>query len=240
MADETIKTEATDATDDPKKIVENTIEQRKASARYFEENYYSEFSEIYRNLNARTVPYKTWNRKSGEWQDDKTSRTNVCAPDQFVMHRRGTARLTRNPPNLRVRGGPDSPEGQANRDKVSAKLMYQWDRSESQRAFKKIVSGAYALGWAVGKSYYDEVPVVRRLRRLTTSLQPKGCDNLPDSKDPQIASIVKQFGERLKDPAPFTADEQATMTASLGNEVSLNVNTMKYKGPVLDHVFIGD
>ena len=88
----------------PSQIVSDVIEQRKASLRYFNENYYSEFAEIYRNINARTKPIQRWSEKDQGWVED-LDRTNVCTPDHFVMLRRGVARLTRNPPNLRV-GSP--------------------------------------------------------------------------------------------------------------------------------------
>lgn len=223
----------------PKQIVSDVIEQRKASLRYWNENYYSEFAEIYRNINARTKPLRRWNQKQSEWVDD-VEHTNVSVPDHFVMLRRGTARLTRNPPNLRVRGGPDSDEGQAMREKTSAKLMFNWDRGEAQRAFKRIVNIGYGLGWAMGKVYYDEVSVIRRLRKLTQKLAPKDFKNLVKSNDPQVAQLAKQFGPRLQDPTPFGPGEMAQIVASLGDETSINQSTSKYKGPVLDSVFIGD
>jgi hypothetical protein len=224
----------------PKDIVANVIEQRKASMRYFNENYYTEFAEIYRNINARTKPYRYYDRKTDETKEDNSGRTNVCVPDHFVMLRRGTARLTRNPPNLRVRGGPDSDAGDKLREKTSAKLMFNWDRAESQKEFKKIVSWAYGMGWGVGKNYYDEVPVLRRLRKLTTTLQPQDFKQLAKSKDPQIAKAVQQFGPRLLDPTPLNPDEMSQMVATLGDDVSLPKETIKYKGPVLAGVFNGD
>jgi hypothetical protein len=224
----------------PTQIIAEVIEQRKASMRFFNENYYSELAEVYRNLNARTKPHKYMEGNQEEGSHESSARTNVCVPDHHVMWRRGTARLTRNPPNLRVRGGPDTDQGQFNRDKVSAKLMYNWDRAESQRAFKKVVSEAYAFGYAVGKSYYDEVPIVRRLRRLTASLQPEDFDALANAKDPRTAAAVQQFGPRLKDKTPLSPDEVTQMTAALGDEVALDITRNKYKGPVLDHVFFGD
>ena len=224
----------------PHDIKEHVIEQRKASMRYWNQNFYTEWAEIYRNLNARTKAFRSYNYKSGEWEEDKSGRTNVCVPDHFVMWRRGTARLTRNPPNLRVRGGPDTDQGQINRDKVSAKLMFNWDRAESQRAFKKVVSEAYAFGWSVGKTWYDEVPVVRVLRRLTNTLTPQDFKNLANAKDPKVADLMKRFGPRLQDQTPFTDAEQAEMVSSMGDEAKLQVSTVRYKGPLLDHVFSGD
>jgi hypothetical protein len=223
----------------PREIVSSVIEQRKASLRYHNENFFQEWAEIYRNLHARTKPHRRWNNKKAEWEDDH-DRTNVCVTDHFVMWRRGCARLTRNPPNLRVRGGPDSDKGQTDRDKTSAHLMYQWDRAESQKGYKKVISSAYALGWGVGKSWYDEVPIVRRLRRLTSTLEPGDFKNLANSNDPQIAQLVSQFGDRLQDKTPFDPGEMSQITAALGNDTPLNISTVRYKGPVLDGVFIGD
>src|SRR5271154_7110048 len=84
----------------PSQLVEEILEQRKASLRYYNSNFYEEWAEIYRNIHARTIPHMRRSRESGEMEEDN-DRTNVCVPDHFVMLRRGTARLTRNPPNLR-------------------------------------------------------------------------------------------------------------------------------------------
>jgi hypothetical protein len=224
---------------DPKALVEEIIEQRQASLRYFNNNFYEEFAELYRNIHARTIPHMRTNRETGESEEDH-DRTNVCVPDHFVMLRRGTARLTRNPPNLRVRGGPDDTDGQKKRDNTAGELMFQWDRSESQRAFKKIVNIGYGLGWSCGKVYYDEVPIIRQLRKLTKTLTPQDFDNLSDSKDPAISGVVQQFGDRLKDPQPFNPEEVAMMVQQMGAEAKMKVTATKYKGPVLAAPFIGD
>lgn len=224
---------------DPAKLVEEIIEQRKASLRYYNSNFYEEWAEIYRNVHTRTRPHMLRDEENERDYED-TSRTNVCVPDHFVMLRRGTARLTRNPPNLRVRGGPDTPQAQASRDKTAARLMFNWDRSESQRAFKKAVNFAYGIGWSVGKVYYDEVPIVRQLRRLTRSLQPQDFKKLAKAQDPRTQAVIQQFGARLQDKTPFSPDEQAMIIQQMGDETSLNVSAMKYKGPVLAAPFVGD
>lgn len=223
----------------PAQIIENVIAQRKASLRYFNENYYTEWAEIYRNIHARVEPLKKWDANSNGWVEDN-DRTNVSVPDHFIMLRRGTARLTRNPPNLRVRGGPDDDGGQAMREKTSAKLMFNWDRSESQRAFKKITSIGYGLGWSVGKVYYDEVPVIRRLRKLTTDMAPGDFKSLANSNDPEIANMVRNFGPRLQDKTPFSEQEMSQIVATMGDQTPLNQTSVKYKGPVLDYIFSGD
>jgi hypothetical protein len=223
----------------PDELKEEILEQRRASQRYFNNNFYSEWAEIYKNIHGRVRPNMYKDKESGELREDHT-RTNVCTPDHFNMLRRGTSRLTRNPPNLRVRGGPDNPQGQAMRDKTSAKLMFNWDRAESQRAFKKIVNVAYGIGWGIGKSYYDEVPVVRQLRKLTTTLEPKDFNNLANSDDEQVSGLVQRFGDRLKDQTPFSEQEMSMMVETMGDQTSLKVSTMRYRGPVLDAPFSGD
>jgi hypothetical protein len=51
--------------DDPKSIVERTVEAQRASLRYFNQEYYNEFSEIYRNLHARTKQITKARRPNG-------------------------------------------------------------------------------------------------------------------------------------------------------------------------------
>ena len=126
------------------------------------------------------------------------------------------------------------------RDKTAAKLMFNWDRSEAQRAFKKIVNIGYGLGWSMGKVLYDEVPIIRRLRKLTTQLAPKDFQDLAKGNDPQISQLVKNFGPRLQDPKPFEPGEMSQIVAALGDQTQLNKTAMKYKGPVLDYIFNGD
>ncbi len=230
----------------PKQIVGDVIEQRKAAQRYMKSNYYPQWAESYRNIHARTKPDYIHNT-DGSYKEDpngnkiESDRTNVCVPDHFVMFRRGSARLTRNPPNLRVRGGPDSPEGQMQRDKTSARLMFQWDRSESQRGFKRMVHSAKSFGQGFGKVWYDEVPVVRKLRRLTKTLSPKDFQQLGNSQDPEIAATMSKFGDRLKDnDTPLNDDEMSQMISTFGDEASLNQENVRYKGPMLGSMFLGD
>lgn len=216
---------------DKTKIASEVIEQRNASLQYQTENYYDQWAEIYRNIHARTVR-KTFKDERGEDKDDP--RTNICVPDHFVMHRRGTARMTRNAPDLRVTGGDDTPQGQAARNKVSAKLMWQWDRSEAQREFKKITASAYAFGIGVGYSFYDEVNVVRQLQRLTATLDRRQFMALGKQPDDVIGMAVNLLGDKLQ------PDEIAAALAKYGPRVTMPVNSSKYNGPTMQHVFIGD
>lgn len=200
-------------------------EQRSASLQYYASNFYEEWREVYRTTKARVEPLMRKNGR-GVMVEDK-SRTNVCLPDHFVMMRHGVARLTRNPPNLRLRG--DNP---AAAQKASAQLMYQWDRSKARQPFRKIVQAAKMLGWGVGKSYYDKVEVERTFKRHVSKmtkadlmqLQGAEPDDIPDGADEQ----------------PLSPEEQQSTIANHGNSPAIPQLITKYEGPMLDYVFSGD
>jgi hypothetical protein len=261
--------------DDPKKnseIASEVTEQFKVSRDWFAQNYYPEWAEIYRNVQCRVAPLMK-KGKDGSLVEDKTSdRTNVCLTDHYVMRRRKVDRLTVNAPSLRVRGGSDGvgPDGapytaQQQRDKVSARLYYSWDKSGFQRTFKKVVDSATMFGWGVSKSYQDKIQVVRRLKRVTAKLTLSDLLNLQG--DEQVAAAVKQMraagtkhadvtkqaakmreelqaqnAERVKSRGQDVAsqDEIANAIAQFGDTVSLQVPTVKYDGPVGSALFVGD
>jgi hypothetical protein len=203
------------------------LEQRRASERYMMNNYYQEWTEIYRNMKARVEPIMRKNEK-GEEVEDK-SRSNICLPDHHVMVRRGTARLTRNSPNLRLRG-----KDPIAADKAAAQLMYQWDRSESQAQFRRIVRCCKALGIGWGKNYYDRVQVIRRFRRLTQTLTREELMAHQGAPDDEIADAIRQLGPNL------TQAEITQATSEYGDQITLGVPVTRYSGPVLSYVFAGD
>lgn len=190
-------------------------------------NYYEEWAEIYRNLKARVEPFMIKDDKGVEVEDQ--SRSNFCLPDHFVMLRHGKARLTRNPPTLRLRG---SNQEQAN--KTALHLMYQWDKAESQRSFRKIVLNAKAFGIGYGKSYYDKVVVTREFRRLTAKLDRESLMRLQGAPDEEVQQAVDQLGSNLSD------SELSQATAKHGNQVTVPTDVTKYEGAKLDYVFCGD
>src|SRR5690242_3929723 len=225
MADTTISSSGTirKIDDDASEI----LEQRHASERYFMNNYYSEWTEVYRNLECRVEPI-TKKNDQGEDEED-TSRSNVALPDTATMVRRGTARLTRNSPNLRLRGA-----NQDNADKAAVQLMYQWDRSESQKSFRKVVRCGKAFGWAVGKSYYDKVEVTRKFKRVTERLTRPELMLLRGAGAKDIRQANKDLGPRLSEA------EISQAISEYGDRVTVPTAVTKYNGPMLDYVFIGD
>jgi hypothetical protein len=153
---------------------------------------------------------------------------------------RGAARLTRNPPNLRLRGGPDDDaQSMMMAERAAAGIMYQWDRSESQRAFKAAVKSSYAFGWGVTKTYWDNVTVVRRLRKLTKTLTKGELMSLKDSSDPEIAAAMEAIPDEMMDQS-LTDAEVSQALVDHGDSAMVDAQVKKYSGPVLANIFIGD
>lgn len=200
------------------------IEQRKASLRYFNANYYAEMVEIYKSMKARVTPIMVKKEDGSETED--TTRSNVALPDHFVMVRNGVARLTRNPPNLRMRGTKKDAA-----DKAGALLMYRWDRGDAQKAFKTITRSAKAWGIGVGKSYYDTVEITRKFKRYTASLTRQELMEHQGAPDDEI----KSAGDN-----PLAEHEQAAAIAKFGNVLTLKTAVKKYEGCKLDSIFFGD
>src|SRR6267378_2807544 len=167
--------------------------------------------------------------------DEKTkveikNRTNVALPDHFVMIRRGTARLTVNPPNLRVRGGSD----QTQRDKVAALNYWQWDRGQMQRVFRQNVHQCKAFGWSVNKTYCDKTTVTRKLFRWTQDLTREQLLTLKKASPDDIQGEIQEKGDQL------SAQEIQQAMGQFGDKVQTDIPTRKYEGPMGARIFIGD
>lgn len=206
----------------PSEIVSDVVEQKNESLRWANQNYYGELSEIYRSAKARVLP--VMNERTNK---EIKNRTNVALPDHFVMIRRGTARLTVNPPNLRVRGGTS----QAQRDALAALNYFQWDRSQEQRVLRQVVHQCKMFGWSCEKTYWDTVKVEKLFWRWT--------------KDLSRGEVMRQQGapqDEIDDAGdlPMDPNEMAAAIADLGDKVQVNTPTLKYDGPVGARIFIGD
>ena len=209
----------------PSEIVSDCVEQKNESLRWLNLNYYGELSEIYKSMKARVLPL-IGDRTGKEIKN----RTNVALPDHFVMVRRGTARLTVNPPNLRVKGGTS----QEQRDALAALNYYQWDRTQEQRVLRQVVHQAKSFGWSVEKTYWDTVKVSQLFWRYTTKLTRTQLRQHQGASPDEIDDEVGQLGDQLDQ------SEMMEAVADLGDKVQVKTPTLKYDGPVGARIFIGD
>lgn len=208
-------------------IVADVVAQRRASLLYFNQNFYQEWADTYQSMKARVTPVMV--KLPNGTEEEDTTRTNICLPDHHVMVRRGTARLTRNRPSLRVTGGSD----QGKRDAVSAMLAQYWDKSRAQVPFRSVVKCCKAMGWGIAKNYWNEVTVTRKFRRRTESLKQHEILSLRGAPDDEVDDAERSN-------APVEQTDMAALMAEHGDQVVLPTEVVKYSGPTMDYVFVGD
>lgn len=204
--------------------VDEVMARYEASRRWFNDNYFGEFAEIYRSVNCRVLPVTDKNGK------EIKGRTNVSLPDHFIMRRKKVARLTASPPNLRIRGGDD----QSMRDSATALMYRQWDYGRWQQVLRGVVDSSTIFGWGVNKTWWNKVEVWRRLRMRTTQLSRMQLMQLQGAPEDEIEQALAENTNQLNEL------EMAQALSQFGNEVQMEVNTVKYDGPVGQSLFIGD
>ena len=211
---------------DNAKISAEVLDFYDVSSRWMQDTYYKEWAEVYRNIHCR-VEEKTY--KSGPKKGQAiTNRTNVALPDHFVMRRKKVARLTAQPPNLRVHG-PD----QTTKDKVSALMYRQWDLGKWQQVLRQMVDQCAVLGWSVSKTSWNDVVVYRKVRRQTSKLYRSQLMMVEGASPEEILQAEVE--------APLLSEaEIAQALAKHGPEVSLRIPISKYEGPIGERVFVGD
>lgn len=209
-------------------VVTRVVEQRMESLRWYQENYYDEFAEVYRALKCKTSPFMVKN-SAGAMVEDKT-RTNVAMPDIAVAVRRGTARLTANPPQINY----------ICRDQtVAAKLTswsyMQFDRSEEAPVEKLHIQQAKTFGFSVTKTLWREVETQQPRRYLRANLTDRAqFMKLNGAESKEITAAVAQLG------ATRSPNEIADDIRKNGTELKTTVPVCRYSGPATKFVFIGD
>lgn len=216
---------AGDVLDDDASLV---CERRRESLQWLNENYYDEFTEVYRAAKCRTKAIMVKN-SSGKEVEDKT-RTNVAMPDMAVMIRRGTARLTAQPPQINY-----TCQNQDVADKLTTWSYMQYDRSEEAPVQSLHIQQAKTFGFSVTKSFWNciEMNQTRRFRRADLVDRAKAM-KLKGSSDDEIQAAVTALGPQM------SAQEIQQDIMSNGPELKTKVPVKRYEGPATKFVFIGD
>lgn len=131
-------------------------------------------------------------REKDEYGNDDPELISIGTPLTTSYVNRTTARVTAQPPNIRFRCKNDFTS-----ELISRTLMYQWDKSQSQRLQKRHVRQATLFGWSVrGWSWCrDEVMRKKRVNPFdATATAQETLTHLQRSYGDQIAET---FGVRL-------------------------------------------
>ena len=217
---------------DERKKVSDTIGRRNASRDWLRNNYWNEWEEVWRFFKCRTEPIM--NSTTGK--EDET-RTNLAMPDGWIIGRRKAARLSRRPPNIRVRSkNPDLSQ------RLSAWTAYQWDRTDEQRFQRRHVLQAVLFGLSLKEYSWDEVSTFYRFRRSTENLLRKA--GVVVNEDDEGTGYAVPDGtvdtEKVVPFHKFNSTQQAEILSQLSPDTFNREKVIKYEGPVPSWVFIGD
>lgn len=167
--------------------------------------------------------------KKEEGAEDDPDRLAVGMPDTWSLVRRQVARVTAQPPNLKV-----TTEDQALADRISRKLMRDWDLGGTQRQQKKHVMQASIFGWSVRGWFWDR-KLVRRTKRVD-----------PFNEDPQAQAVIaKYYAEQLGQLQPGQPIDpvllgQLVADYGRGGLLPVKYDYVAYEGPRAETLFVGD
>lgn len=216
----------------PKTEVSDIVDRRNESRRYYQANYWDEWEEAVRSTKCRTKPIMVKNSKGEDAED--TSRTNVCMPTLAFLRRRKTARLTANAPQI------DYKTASGNKDveeKLTAKAYQDYDRSGEAWEHRRVVDSGVTFGVGYSKTIYDTIEIMRRIRKPINSFQDRQSLMEFQGKNPEeIDQAVQTYGTQLDDDLI----KQLMKDSLTGNDIQGRENVIKYEGPVVKNVFVGD
>jgi hypothetical protein len=221
-----------------KTIVSDICDRRNESRRYAQANYWDEWTEVWRAVKCRTLPIMVTDRAGNQVED--TTRTNVCMPELSLIRRRKVARLTANMPQINyiTPDGENSPVAM----KLTALAYQQFDRSGENREHKRIVDSGITFGRGISQVKFDTVEIMRKIRKrlMDSGGSPTFKDRaslmeFQGSNQDDIDAATAEYGTQLDDDLI-----KQLMAEAGGNEVTGNEPLVKYAGPIVTSVFIGD
>lgn len=215
--------------DDVLKDEANLIrERRKASADWWNDNYYAEITEVYRGTKCITEPIWVKDPKTGKKKVDKT-RTNIAMPDMSRMVRQNTGRMVVNPPHIGYLC-----EDQAIAAKLSTWRYQQFDRSGEAHVRPLHIQQGEMFGFSVDKTFWGDVVETGKFRKPPDQWDRQMVMEAANSDPQEIEAAMQQHGPKL------SPGELQAAVASLGDELQVQEQLKKYEGPRRKFVFIGD
>jgi hypothetical protein len=210
--------------------------RRDEARKFFKDNIYDELTDVHLNLKCRTKPIMKKDSAGNKTTVEDTSRTNVAMPDTNIIYRRNTARMTAQPYRLRYIGASDP----AVNEMLSAQARQQYDRSDEQYHDRRVVAMGEAFGFGYSKLYDNELKREMPIRKLLIKDDAVVFNDRASimahagAPEEEIGAAVQQLGPEM------TPDEVTQFAAQNGPEIVIPTSVVKYQGPCLKSVFIGD
>lgn len=201
-----------------------------SSREWMSENFYDQWTQVYRSYKCEREPARDPNDPS---KVDHTQ-SSIGMPDTWTVVRRKVARITAQIPNLRYRT-----EDKGVSQRVSWKLMYDWDRGGVQRQQKKHVAQALLFGWSVRPWSWDVIEYQR-----TKRVNP--LDEAFGGEDKEL--VEEQYAEHLeryRAGGREAGDDYVDLIGDFGRGknpplVPVKYRFRKYEGPKTEFLFVGD
>lgn len=215
-----------------KSALEAQKSMRTRSQQWMAANFYPQWVQVYKSYKCEADP------KMDDNDDSKIdpTQTAIGMPDTWTVVNRQVARVTAQPPNLRFVG-----DDKARAQRISRKLMRDWDKGEIQKTQKKHVRQACLFGWSVRSWSWGVISRNRKYR----------IDPFSASEEDR-ALIGSQYSSFLKKAAGrfgYQPDSNELMTELVGEYgtgtadnplVSVSKRFVQYEGPRAEFMFVGD
>jgi len=220
------------AEDRDRNLAAEVKEQRDYSRRWMETNFYGEWSQVFKSYLCERDPEPAPNNQRNygrvvdaygrpiETEEDP-ERTSIGMPDTWALVRRLVARVTAQPPNIKFRSDDHDLA-----DRVSRKIMRDWDKGCVQRQQKRHVCQAALFGWSVRAWYWEDSKYKRR-RRI-------------DPFDPaSLPLIAEEYGIA---PDQITEEVIADLLLKYGRGKYLPISEERqgYVGPKCEFLLVAD
>lgn len=210
---------------------------RRRSHQWMNNNFYEQWTQAYKSYKCEVEPKKDDN----DGDKDDLTQTAIGMPDTWSIVNRQVARITAQPPNLRYLAADRSVA-----ERISRKLMYDWDRGNIQRIQKKHVRQGVLFGWSVRAWSWDTIEYTRRKRINPLAASAEDMDLIQDQyRDDIVTQMEALRGEGLEPEGPGSPEVMTELLRERGRGVnpptlSVEYNYKKYEGPKADFLFVGD
>lgn len=203
------------------------MERFRASARYMESRYYTEWAKVVKAYRCQRDPEKD------QFQKDDPTQTSLGMPDTFGYVRRIVARCTAQLPQFRFKA-----RNERLRDLIGHTLMYQWDKAGIQAQQKKHLLQAALLGWSVRAWYWSRQSVIRR-RRINPTDQSQ-WDAIKQHYGVDLAAMQASLPPEVAGMAITETITQLLMEHGRGDYLPIEYEYIPYEGPMCEFVLASD
>ncbi|HXI85283.1 MAG TPA: hypothetical protein VNL17_14475 [Verrucomicrobiae bacterium] len=214
------------------------VNRQKRSYYWQKDNFYPQFEQVYKSYKCERDPVA----KDDKPNEADPTQTSIGMPDTWMVVRRTVARITAQIPNLRFNAKDPMIS-----ELVARSLMYQWDKSKTQRIQKIHATQAALFGISIRPWFWasEDYKRFRRVNPMKPQLDPADTDQIIATYGDELKKMAAQQGysveQALEDPSvrPII---MANLLAehSRGGMLPVKYEYTGYEGPKCDFLLMAD